>query len=161
MISIFYPSFRKPMPLFPQHTHKDQYANGLPSSTSPLSILHSKNSPHCLLASAQLPPSATAHLHLQFCFSFSRKYTNYFSILSILSAIPPRLIASSWIRMAQCCPSNKLPPTLTLPSPLHCTTSCWPLLAECNSSTDDCLDRPNSPSHTFATLPLPMTAGNK
>ena len=51
--------------------------------------------------------------------------------------------------------SSLYPPSCWAPSP------CWPLLAECNSSTDDCLDRPNSPSHTFATLPLPMTAGNK
>ena len=108
------------MHLFPQQKHEDQYANGFPSSTFSLSILHSKNSPHCLLASAQLPPSVTARLHVQFCSSSSWNYTNYFSILSILSAIPPRLIASSWIRMAQYCPSNKLPPTLTLPSPLHC-----------------------------------------
>ena len=77
------------------------------------------------------PPNASWLLHsslllqllISMCssvFLFSRNYTNYFSILSILSAIPPRLIASSWIRMAQYCPSNKLPPTLTLPSPLHC-----------------------------------------
>ena len=78
------------------------------------------------------PPNASWLLHsslllqllISMCssvFLFSRNYTNYFSFLSILSAIPPRLIASSWIRMAQYCPSNKLPPTLTLPSPLHCT----------------------------------------
>ena len=68
LISTIFPSLHKPMHLFPQHTHEDQYANGFPSSTSPLSILHSKNSPH-RIASRLLHSCLLLQLLISICSS--------------------------------------------------------------------------------------------